>query len=109
MLNRDTLQLVHDRTKTVKGEMSPSPIVNVIETVNEQASRLFVRQIKVIKDLVHVEGAVGQIHNDIVPTVSLSAGAADDPTVLDPGLALVAGVGTLLAHVVDGGWELSVN
>ena len=70
-------------------------------TVNEQASRLFVRQIRVINDLVHVEGAVGQIYNDIVPTVSPSAAASDDPTVLELALALVAGVGTLLASVVE--------
>jgi hypothetical protein len=83
------LQLVLDRTDIVEGGMPPFRIVEVIDIVHDQGTGQLGRQIRSIKGQVAFEGAEERLRHGIVPTVSPSAHATDDPAGLQRGLVLV--------------------
>jgi hypothetical protein len=81
--------------------MPPFRIVNVIDIVYDQGTGQLGRQIRSIKGQVAFESAEERLRDGIVPTVSPSAHATDDPAGLQRGLVLVAGIGTPSVRVVE--------
>ena len=81
--------------------MPPFRIVKVIDVVRDLDAGQFGCQIRVIEGHVAFEGAEERFRHGIVPTISPSAHAANDPIGFQRGLVFVAGIGAPSVRVVE--------
>ena len=101
MLKHYVLQLILDRAEIVVGEVPPFRIVKIIDVVHNLGACQFGRQLGVIEGQFAFERAEEGLRNSIIPAVFSSAHAANDPTGIQRGLIIIAGVGTPLVRVVE--------
>ena len=72
-------QLILDRAEIVGGGVPPFRIVKIIDVVHNLGAGQFGRQLWVIEGQFAFECAEEGLRNSIIPTVSSSAQAANDP------------------------------